>query len=321
MPADPVSTSSRARDIAIIRTHEWGEAEALLAEMLRQSFAKVVTVFHNPPVGLDCGVEMVPLTDDWVRQSGLRLHPRYGWLCGDYAYYAAREAFPDYDRYWLIETDVWLQGDSSAFFSLCAASPADALAAGIRDARGNLNPAWIRSVTPRTPIRAYFPLTRLSGRAIDRLFAARVDYAASAVRDGAYCNNSLFVFTWLHEAEDLTYKSLEQLAPAWFEKSVFLPDPDILRDAITALPEDAIGAWHPVRSREDFIRIAAERAARAMGKSIGFSALALGPDDIAAIGAEIAKHLERQIARGAKLHENGLQRPRKATRAARTTEN
>lgn len=291
------SSPDARRDLAIVRTHKWGETEDKLADILRRSFAKVIAVYHNPPADLDIGIEVVPLVDKWVTERGLRAHRRYGWLCGDYCHYLARERFPDYAHYWLIETDVWLHGDSDEFFRLCRNSDADGLAAGIRDARGNLSPAWIASVGNRTPIRAFFPMTRLSGRAVDHLFEERIRYARSGVTDAAFCNDSLFVFTWLHAAPQLRYDRLEDVAPGWFDKTFFNPDPDILRDAIPLIAGDNSGAWHPVRNREIFVQISAERAAHALSKSIQLSAQAVEPVDIEAIAARFADILREKVAR------------------------
>lgn len=285
-------------DIAVIRTHRWGAAEQRLAQSLGRCFADVVIAFHNPPADLPADLppdlRVLPLTDGWLTAHGLRVLPRYGWLCGDYCYYLARQSCPNFRNYWLVESDVFFQGDPAEFFAQCANSSADGLAAGIRNAVGTLNPAWISSIGAREPVRAFFPVTRLSGAAIDYLFDARRTYSASAVGNREFCNDSLFVFSWLQDHPHMTIARLESLAPDWFSNSIFRPDPDILAPAI---PAEGTGLWHPVRERSDFIRVAAARAAEAVRKSVLPSASALTPQDLADLSDAFLGHLQEQCAR------------------------
>jgi hypothetical protein len=114
------------------------------------------------------------LTNQAVEGLGLLVHPNSGWLCGDYAYYIAQQAEPNFDFYWLCEPDVYFSYDSlGEFFSQFETNPADFLAPWFSE-RPN---TWIWSkraqvLSPQV-FGCLFPLTRLSNRAIGHLHKER----------------------------------------------------------------------------------------------------------------------------------------------------
>jgi hypothetical protein len=95
----------------------------------------------------------------------------------DQALLAFREIKPQYDYYWLVEYDVEFSGRWSEFFEAFIGNASDLLCTSIH--RRETNPAWAwwKSLVWPTeerpePIRGFFPLARLSGRAIDSIIAA-----------------------------------------------------------------------------------------------------------------------------------------------------
>jgi hypothetical protein len=138
---------------------------------------------------------------------GLPAVPRWGWRCGDYALYAVRRAFPDHDRYWMIEPDVRLNTDDAAgFFARFAAAPQDLLAAGLRPRnRSWSHHAAMARFVPEV-MGCLFPVVRLSGRALDHLVRRRAtmraewEAANAAGPELAWPNDESFVASELHAA-------------------------------------------------------------------------------------------------------------------------
>ena len=127
------------------------------------------------------------------------------WRCGDYPLYLARQAYPDAAHYWLIEYDVAInRPDPAGFFrEFDAVHAHDFLSTHFRERepwwewgdqmQGEYTVVW----------RCYFPLVRLSGRAIDfllerrRLASARIMAIAPQFRPG-WPNDEAFVACELH---------------------------------------------------------------------------------------------------------------------------
>lgn len=238
--------------LAAIRTHRWGDDEVRLQAALQPVFGdRLAVVFHNRPASVTVPIDVVDISDDWLRQQGLRVLPDWGWRCGDYFYYALRAARPDYERYWLIEPDVLFRGDPAAFFALAERDPSDAL--GARLGEPSFRHMFVPGVTDRPPFQAIFPVTRLSGRAIDWLLPERRKYSASRIRNRLFTNDEMFVFSWLGSNPDFSAQALEHVVPGWLDGTHFVTDPDILMDAALD-PSRPDGLYHPVRESESYGR-------------------------------------------------------------------
>lgn len=249
------------RTIAAIRTHVWTDQEDWLLAQLRPVFGDDIrVVFHNRKPEILPPVPVVDLTDDWVQTNGLRILPDYGWRCGDYSLYALRQAEPDADFYWIIEPDVYFTGDHSDFFARLAQNTADLV--GMQAEELPPSHRWARSL-PFTSYRCVFALTRVSGRALDHLFALRQAYSAQDIGARWFVNDEAFVWSTLRADHRFTTAELKTLVPDWTDKGGFGADPDILLD--TLLDFEDRGIFHPVQSRQHFIRAVANRAAAALG--------------------------------------------------------
>ena len=238
------------RTLAAIRTHRWGEDEERLLASLRPVFGDDVAVaFHDRPENLKPPVRVADISGAWVADNGFRPIQKWGWQCGDYFYYRLRDAFPAYDRIWLIEPDVFFSSDPAGFFSACADAPEDVLGLrpGPRVGRGAFG-----DIGDLQPSRAIFALTRLSARAIDILADLRRIYCQSPPGRWKFANDETFVFSHAFAREDLTVGDMETYAPGWFDGVQFDTDPDILLEAISGEWHVPGRAYHPVRSRDSF---------------------------------------------------------------------
>jgi len=247
------------RTLAVIRTHRWDEdAERLYAQLQPVFGDDLVVVFHNRPLDLTLPIRVADIDMNWLLDAGLRVIKDWGWRCGDYFHYRARDAFPDYDHYWLIEPDVYFTGPYQRFFKATEALTQDVL--GVELDLYKADHRFARGM-PQMPLyRSIFALTRFSGRAIDRLFALRRDYAQSRVVQRYYANDEIFCFSHAVADPTLTCESLSKIMPRWIDPRTLTTDPDILVELLTG--HSVPGVFHPVRGRASFARAVAARIAQ-----------------------------------------------------------
>lgn len=247
-----------SRSIIGIRTNKWTVNEQRVFDALSDYWGdNIKVVFHNRPDDcvLPCGV--VDINDAVIENMQLRVIHDWGWRCGDYAYYALRQAHPDYEYYWLIEPDVFLSGDVRAFFSLFDAESADVI--GLDVAEFDPNHRFATQVGNAKPMRAIFALTRFSGAAIDFAFKRRVNYASKSVPPYNYSNDELFMFSHTLSRDEFKLGQFRDIAPTWFSDVQFDTNPDLI-DAL--VEQDLKGQnkiLHPVVDRMTFARALAKR--------------------------------------------------------------
>lgn len=97
------------RELVLIRTHFYNEAVDEFFEYLRSTSGRDVAIICDETAGsvdVGSGKVKVGLTQDYVRSLNLHVPGNFGWLCGDYFLYVASRALPNYDRYWMVESDV-----------------------------------------------------------------------------------------------------------------------------------------------------------------------------------------------------------------------
>ena len=95
----------------------------------------------------------------------------------DQALLAFRQAKPEYDYYWVVEYDVEFSGNWAELFKAFAENTSDLICSSAHRYQTNPTWDWWRSVTwPGTAepelIRGFFPIARLSSRAIDAIIDA-----------------------------------------------------------------------------------------------------------------------------------------------------
>jgi hypothetical protein len=186
------------RSLIIVRTHRPDAASFAAFDLFAGvQIADVIFGLDERRGAINTqGRASVGYTDAKLAQMGLYAHPDCGWRCGDYIYFTARAARPNYDFYWLVEPDVRIHtNDLTAFFAQFARNEADLLGArfGPRDGRWE----WSGTIA-RTGLKSHgclFPMTRLSGRAIDHVLAERKRCSADpALRDPTgWPNDEAFV--------------------------------------------------------------------------------------------------------------------------------
>jgi hypothetical protein len=251
------------RSIVAIRTHKWtSEEERLLAALAPVFGDDVAVVFHNRAPRVYPPVPVIDLNAEWVLRNKLALVPDWGWRCGDYFFYALRQARPDYDHYWLIEPDVYFTAAADSFFSAFTKQEHDAL--GYQLGPFHKHMRFTRGLPGMAHFRAIFALTRFSGRALDRLFARRQQMAQGPVSMRDYPNDEIFAFSHIAADPELISGRLEDYAPDWFEDVQFSTDPDLLFDQVAATAA-AGRVLHPVRGRAAFKKALSRRLAANTG--------------------------------------------------------
>jgi hypothetical protein len=183
-----------------------------------------------------------------LRDMGLLPHPKCGWRCGDYAYYLARQTLPDFDFYWLTEPDVWVNAaDLHAFMASFAASDADFLASRLAPAHSGW--LWHGTMADRYSdvFACIFPITRLSGRAIDHLHAARraARRAPSEAVFASWPNDEVFAATELMN-HGFTCLDLSDVRPGCYTPHSLRTGLPHDRETLLARPADGL-IYHPVR--------------------------------------------------------------------------
>ncbi len=260
------------RTLIIVRTHR-ADAAALQAYDLysRAPGADVVFCVDQRAGPVDMlGRAAIGYDDATLAQLGLYAHPNAGWRCGDYCYHAVRAARPDYDLYWLVEPDVRINvADPPGFFARYAGHPADLLAArfGVRDEVWH----WTHMIVPTgmAPQGCIYPITRLSGRAIDELHAARRALSA----DPAYAtpdrwpNDESFTASVL-VARGLHCADLNDAGPQCYTRRTLGVGVTWDEAAIPAAPRDGL-IYHSVRP---FAPLLDRAEARVAGFSLARSA-------------------------------------------------
>ena len=247
-----------SRSVIGIRTNKWTVNEQRVFDALSEYWGDdIKVVFHNRPEDCvpPCGV--VDINNTVIEKMQLRVIHDWGWRCGDYAYYALRQAHPDYDYYWLIEPDVFLSGDARAFFSLFEAEGADVI--GLDVAEFDPKHRFATHVGNAKPMRAIFALTRFSGAAIDFAYKRRVNYASKSVPPYNYANDELFMFSHTLSRNEFKLGQFRDIAPTWFADVQFDTNPDLIDPLVEKDLNGQNKILHPVVDRMTFARALAKR--------------------------------------------------------------
>ncbi len=181
------------------------------------------------------------------------------WYFGDYSFYCAYHAIPDYDYYVMIEYDVeFVRGNVYALESLISrlslpgVPPYDLVAThyGPRDqdwgwgetCKGRFNDFY----------GLFFPLVVLSKRAVQYLYDWRRYEAANPLESGRYVFCEAFVPTALMAAGGYHCADLNSLLPGSWDPSSFRIRPPMLLGGLPALSR-GIELVHPVYSEREYL--------------------------------------------------------------------
>ncbi len=200
------------------------------------------------------GRAKVALDAATMAELGVFAHPRAGWLCGDYFYYAVRRARPGYRHYWMVEPDLRIHAeDLAAFFRSFEKEKVDLLAVKLSPREPDWN--WHATMADRYAAvhGCVFPITRLSGRAIDHLLKAR--RAASPGMDlslrFAWPNDEAFVATELAN-NGFVCRDLNDFGRTLYTNRSFRNGSIHPLEAMAEIPFDGM-IWHPVKTAEPWL--------------------------------------------------------------------
>jgi len=187
-----------------IRTHKFGQAERDLYQSLSDYFPAndIFMVVDETRKAIDIPPEFnkIGFDNSSLRELGLLADfPKVGWLCGDYFYYFLHKAISA-DAYWMVEPDVrFTFRNVGGFFRLFEQEDAELLLT-------NFGPRQARWPWYKTALQVHdsvygcaFPLSRLSGHAIEVLFKERQKISSRLVEQNdnwmSYPNDEAFVAT------------------------------------------------------------------------------------------------------------------------------
>lgn len=104
------------------------------------------------------------------------------WHCSDYPFYMMRKYYPEYDYYWQIEADVFFNGNSYRPFIDKYNNENDLIINQYREIVKEADFFWKDHAKwiykDVTKYAGFFPVVRLSGKAIDFLYPKRLEHAA-----------------------------------------------------------------------------------------------------------------------------------------------
>lgn len=249
------------RELIIIRTHFYNDAIDQFFSYISRTSGRDVAIIcdeTNGPVDLGSGKETISLTEEFVRSMNLHIPGRFGWLCGDYFLYAAARRFPNYNRYWMVESDVRFSlPESRTFFDLFQSDPADVFAFHIYKAKSTWY--WYTPMSYFLPnvYACLFPVIGISKRAVDAAYDERVTMSGTfnsvvpVEEKRRWPNDESFILSTL-AAQGFDYRSLNAgerrfSSPATFGVGLPKSHERIARQT----PDGMI--YHPVHSKTGFV--------------------------------------------------------------------
>lgn len=252
------------KSLLILRTHRVGDAERRTIEALKPYFKDHLVIAADArkgPVDTDLA-PVVQITDATLDGWDMRYPADWGWRCGDFFFYAAAGAYPDYKYYWIVEPDVLFNGvDPKDFFRRMARRSEDFLAHSI----GPRSPGWKHYAPAKARFAdvygCIFPLVRLSRTAVDFLRGQRIAYGHGWDGTSPYANDEGFVTSAIGTNPDLTYAQLGKLAPRELAHSAFNT-----KDIYIEGEKLRQGILHPVLTPSEFM----EKGFRKIGEKSSF---------------------------------------------------
>ena len=255
---------SRLLTVLRVRTVS-AEALSLCTRIAASGRSDVCIAINDPSAepGRSGAFAVVPVTETTIRAAGLLYTDEVPWRCGDYPLVLAYIACPDYDFYYQIESDVFVNAaDIGAFFDgLQADATTDFLAAEL----GAAHPAWFwyDTIAPfaQTVRRCLFPFVRFSRAALDyvlaerrhftNLFHARLDFDGNVRGFHDWPNDESFCATMIVQ-RGLSAADLNETERAVWSRRTFSFATPISRRRLEAGPRDGL-LYHPVLAGAKFL--------------------------------------------------------------------
>ena len=202
---------------------------------------------RGPVSTWDC--PKITLSETLLDGLGLAHRPQnWGWLCGDFCYYAAAQAFPEHSYYCLLDSDVFMtERAASGLVALFAASPQQALAVRLGE-QADI-PRYSRGLTTLglpPNLGCIFPLSRVHAKVIPVMLQLRCKaQEVSPPNDEAILAGAVAL-------GGFSAAALEKIAPSVFGPGNFETNPPHLFKGISAHPDD-LRIYHPVVTADDVI--------------------------------------------------------------------
>ncbi len=263
------------RCVIILRTEQFGGRERkLLTDLPIGNGVQHVIAIDETRGNVDVGSHSkISVTREACENIGLHCPIDFAWRNGDYCLYLARQQFPEADWFWMIEPDVEHSFPHLAhFFALFdPLQSVDFLTAHLRPAEAGWH--WAPSAPNyRTgPWRCFFPLIRLSARAVDLCLHQR-QRDRWALRSRLYwANDEAFVVNTVMQA-GLETRDLNSLDVPVYADDTFGYTP--LDGDATAFRSEANRLFHPVlygdayRARKNRIASATNSLAGRLGRKL-----------------------------------------------------
>ncbi|GGE01175.1 hypothetical protein GCM10011390_20050 [Aureimonas endophytica] len=224
-----------------------------------------------------------------------------GWRCGDYSLYAAREAFPDYPHYLLIEPDVEIRTADLAQFMdrLARQADRDFMACNLRLAPKRWFWAKTMEAFGQPVWRCIFPFVWASAAALDLALLRRQELSLRAASDETIAehwpNDEAFVATTLCNSS-LQSADFSQMAPQPYDESTVSFHRPFSRALLrSGRPDEKL--YHPVLADEQFTRKAEKLLAVAASRKRLAAYHMFTPDFHAALRAECGDEVARDFTR------------------------
>ena len=182
----------------------------------------------------------------YFSHTGEKTFAKVMWNNGDYRFYYVRKFFPDYDYYWQFDYDVFCNAPTyEGFLKKFSDNRADLLIKGCNETTKDGTWPWSRGVdwiySDKKIYAGFFPVERLSARAIDFLYKRRLEHAKNFHEDGG---KNKWPFSELFTPTELMNNgfSCENLdEPNVHLKNFYLND-----DRFFITPDDKL--YHPIKS-------------------------------------------------------------------------
>ena len=201
----------------------------------------------------------VSLTYSSCEKLGLYCPPDFAWRCGDYGLYLARKAYPEVSTFWLTESDVRFAGTKPAeFFSFFESRDEEFLASYLKSPE--VDWAWNDFILSKdfAKKKCFFPVCRLSARAIDHMLSTRQHHSTQWSRRRFWANDEGFVATTLI-GSNFSHGDLNDFNRTFYDVSSFHFE-TIMDGSFPIQSSETVRLYHPVLF-DDALKIKKKRLA------------------------------------------------------------
>ncbi len=173
------------------------------------------------------------------------------WYNSDYRFYYIRQYFPDYEYYWQFEYDIYCNGDSyQSFFDKYSNRTEDALLLEFRTEIHNGPWYWSNNIDwiykDIDIYHSFFPIVKLTGKAIDFLYQQRLKYKAlyhSINKKQTNKNDSSWIYCECFVPTELVNNAFSVYGMT--ENNITLNEIDLTTDRLFENPDNKL--YHPIK--------------------------------------------------------------------------